>query len=300
MTAILLIIVAVLAFSSNSISLRAFQLHLDKTGSGTQRFQAIYCFIAAAAYFLMAGQEPSLDSRGYLLSILFGIFFASACLNGAACYVCGPMSLTSIITNASVMIPVLYSCIVLKESISVPQIFGCVLLLITFVLSSLSSQKDRDVNVKWIVLVLIAFLSNGVTAVLQKQYKLNAADPASNRYMALAYAVAAVIVLNAFLLERRKSARSSEGTASGKLTGAPYHLLYVLLALVAGLGSFGGNGILMSLSTLLPAPQLYPFINGGLALVVSLVSYIFFREKLTLPKLIALFTGLGSIVLLNL
>ena len=41
-------------------------------------------------------------------------------------------------------------------------------------------------------------------------------------------------------------------------------------------------------------------VNGGIGVLVAIISCTAFREKLTQPKLLAIVTGLGSIVLLNL
>ena len=45
---------------------------------------------------------------------------------------------------------------------------------------------------------------------------------------------------------------------------------------------------------------LYPCINGGLCLLLTVMSCIFFREKLTLKKSIAIALGCAAIVILNL
>ena len=56
----------------------------------------------------------------------------------------------------------------------------------------------------------------------------------------------------------------------------------------------------MSLNTSMPASVLYPMVNGGIGVIVAIVSCTIFREKLTVPKVLAILTGLGAIVLLNL
>ena len=56
----------------------------------------------------------------------------------------------------------------------------------------------------------------------------------------------------------------------------------------------------MSLSTKVPAALLYPFLNGGLCVAVSLFSIIIFREKLNLKKAITIFVGVSAVIVLNL
>lgn len=75
--------------------------------------------------------------------------------------------------------------------------------------------------------------------------------------------------------------------------------LPVILA-VSSLGSFIGNGILMSLNTSMPASILYTMANGGIGVLVAVITCTVFKEKLTVLKFLAIITGVASIVFLNL
>lgn len=149
----------------------------------------------------------------------------------------------------------------------------------------------KKVRLLWLVFALIAFFSNGVTAVLQKQSKLSAPESNGNIFMGLAYLVAASVQAITFLLK----SKSAPNTA--KFRFSP---LCAALILCAGLGSFVGNAVLLRLSTQVPAALLYPFVNGGLCITVSVFSIRIFREKLTVFKACAIAVGLASIVFLNL
>lgn len=289
-----LILVAVLTFAANGVSTRAFQVSCARSNRDTTLFQALYCLVGAVAYFTRAGFQFTLSPLHLVFALLFGLFFASASLTGAVCCLCGPMSLTSVITNSSVMLPILYSCISLREPITPPQLIGCILLLLTFSLSAFlseSSGNQRKVNLLWLILVLLAFVSNGVTAILQKQYKLGLPVGDGYDFMGVAYLTAAAVLLIASRLFKRTD-------ADAQPLRKPW--LWAVLMLFAGLGSFAGNGILLQLSTNVPASLLYPFVNGGLCVVVSICSILFFREKLTLRKALVIAVGLTSVIVLNL
>ena len=76
--------------------------------------------------------------------------------------------------------------------------------------------------------------------------------------------------------------------------------LLPFLLLASSMGSFIGNGILMSLNTRMPATILYPMVNGGIGVIVAAVSCTVFKEKLTTLKFVAILTGVASIIFLNL
>ncbi len=291
----LLIIFSVCAFAANSIAIRTFQLKCEKQRCDTYLFQSLFCLVAAAAYSVSGSLVFDLSAPQALSAASFGLFFAMAVLFSAECYICGPMSLTSVIVNSSVVIPVLYSCVVLKEGITLTQISGCILLLLTFFLSAFQRKKtaDKGVNFKWLAFVFIAFASNGITAVIQKLYKMSAPQSDGNMFMGFAYLTAAVILFLAFTVKKNE-AKTTKSVSKSALPIA------IALVLVAGLGSFIGNGVLMSLSTKVPAALLYPFINGGLCVTVSAFSIIIFREKPNIKKTITILVGLSAIIVLNL
>ncbi len=291
----LFIILSFLAFSVNSITIRTYQLKCAKTKYDTDLFQSAFCIVASVAYLISGKFLFNLNLSQLFFAVLFGVFFASAVLFSALCYTSGPMSVTSVIVNSSVIIPIVYSCVSLKESMTLFQIIGCVLLLATFVLSAAQSDEKSEskINIKWLVFVFIAFLSNGITAVIQKNYKLSAPESDGNLFMSVAYFTSAVILIISFIVNRQKNKRS-------KNLSFKFSPLTAVLILAAGLGSFVGNGILMTLSTKVPAAILYPFLNGGLCITVSIFSILFFKEKLTLKKALTILTGLSAVIVLNL
>ena len=113
-----------------------------------------------------------------------------------------------------------------------------------------------------------------------------------NAFLAIAYAISAMFYLAISLYHHK---HLNIVPSKGFLVP----LLPVLL-IASGMGSFIGNGILMSLNTRMPASILYPMVNGGIGVLLSVVSCTVFKEKLTLLKFLAITVGIASIVFLNL
>lgn len=287
---IVLALVSALSHSMGNISLRAYQTKLQKTTADLRLFQSVYIFAASVLYFLLAGCRIALDGAGLWLALAYGVDLALCFMMTAACYLCGPMSLTSIITNACVVLPILVGCIWYDETPALPQIIGFVLLGVTFLLSGLGGKGGR-IRFRWYPMVLFAFFLNGMGAVLLNIYGRTAGAASRNSYLAVGYFTAALI-LAGVLLSYPKDRRPC-----GKTVIKP---LFFLLAAVSCLGSFLGNGILMRLNTAMPATVLYPLVNGGIGVFVAAASCLIFREKLTVSRLLAIAAGLGAIVALNL
>ncbi len=286
------ILLGVVAFSLNSVCTRFFQLRFSDPKRNISLYQAMFCLFAAILFFAFGdpGELPKADT--VICGVLFGIFFFGAILASAIGFETGSMALTSVITNMSLLLPVLYSLLVLKESIDALHILGILLFLATFLLSSGMAGKE-PIRLVWLSVVFAAFLSNGLTAVIQKHYILHAEQAQGLLLMCLAYLTAALLFFGEFLLLRRRIPATAPFSCKrlGQMTG---------LAMLSGIGSFGGNLLLTYLSDKVSGAVLYPCVNGGLCLLLTVISCCFFREKLNLRKLLALLCGGLAIVVLNL
>ncbi len=290
-----LILISVLAFSANQMVTRFFQLKLQKTKHSILIYQALFCLVASAAYFGVTFFKKTGFSLNILLSaILFGLCFAFAVLFSAKCMEMGYMSLSSVIINMSLILPVMFSWIVLKEKIEKNAVIGLLLIIVTLVLSSLSEKDNSEGRIKkWLLFVIIAFVANGGSAIVQKQYISNNSSSYLMPFMGTAYAVSALIFAVCFIKKNK-----AEKLPFKEQIEKPC-LLFVL-AVISGLGSFGGNGILGFLCNRVNGGVLYPCINGGLCVVIALYSFVIFKEEFNVKKLAAIIIGLAAIVLLNL
>ena len=290
---ILLAFFSASAHSVNSVALRLYQTRLQQKPADLRLYQSLYMFLAAFGYLLCTGLQPRLDGAGLVLALCYGLDLAMTGTLVTAYYLCGPMSVTSVITNACVALPIAVGCIFYREVMTLPQILGCLLLGVTFLLSGLGGKESSSrPQKKWYLLVALAFFANGMGAVLLNIYGRVAGAGERNSFLALGYAVAAVLYL---LIHKGEAAKTGKTDIRSFLKP-----LAMVLVVLSATGGFVGNGLLMSLNTKLPASVLYPMVNGGIGVIVAVVSCTFFREKLTLQKLLAILTGLGAIVLLNL
>ena len=288
-----LIVVCVVAFSVNSLSIRLFQTKIENGKAWLSAFQALFCLIAAGVFFLF-GKGVAIRLDTVLYGILFGVLFFGAVLFTAKGFETGSMALTAIITNMSLLFPVLYSIFFQKESFTPFHAIGLLLFFCTFVLSAVQKDATRSGKRIWPVFVCAAFICNGATAVIQKHFVLSSGMAQTEPFMAIAYFCAAYLFAVYFLLSKRHRATRLEEPRFC----APLQLL--LLALAAGAGSFGGNLLLGNLSDRVNGAVLYPCVNGGLCVLVTMASCLLFSEKLNRRKGIAILTGCCAIVMLNL
>jgi len=282
------IFTAVIFFSLNGAMTRLFQLKIGKKPQAIRIYQALFCAIAALLN-LISGGAAAMSAPAFVAALAFGLLFAIASHFSAECYRCGPMSLTSLIMNLSLSIPLVYSFVVFGESVTASQIAGLALLCATFALSAFcSSDGGGKISLKWSMLVLFGFLANGFTAVIQKSDA--SVGGGGGMFLFTAYLFSA-LYFSFLYIKENKGIRGG-----GKQISSAWQFL--LASALAGAGSFVGNALLGYLSVRVNAALLYPSVNGGLALVTALISFIFFKEKLNKAKIVSIIVGVAAIILL--
>ncbi len=289
---ILLIPLAIISFALNAAVTRLVQVRFPGQKGVLRAYQALFCLTAAIVFggaqavtgASAVAETPLLPAALY--GMAFGAFFFGAVAYIARCYEIGSMSLTSIIVNLSLFIPLVYSCIAFGDAITPVRAVGVALIAVTVILAV--DQGKGGTSLKWWLAVLLAFLSNGITAVLQKSYVTGHGEGLTMLFMSIAYLTAAILFAVNALVEKRSSGAA---LAVGKV---------LPLAVLSGLGSFGGNALLGVLCTRVSGTVLYPCVNGGLCIVSAVVSFLWFHEKPTSRKLLSIAVGVAAIVLLNL
>lgn len=289
----LLIPLAVLLFSFSSIGSRLIQIIYPGKRTVLRLFQFLLCMVGSAAFLIKGGIPSALRSDTVLFGVLFGVFFACATLFGSYGTEFGPMSLTSVITNLSFLIPTVYACIADSIPMKWNLLVGFSLIVILFCVIAIPPKgaKQNRILPIWFPIVLFAFVSNGITAVIQKYYGAQHPEESLTTIMCIAYFTSALIFVGCFtFLALRKPDAVPQRTECVNA---------LWLSVLAGAGSFGGNYLLGILCNTVAGSILYPCLNGGLCILCSIISFVFFKEKIYLSKVLAMIIGVVAIVILN-
>jgi len=73
-----------------------------------------------------------------------------------------------------------------------------------------------------------------------------------------------------------------------------------LFALWAAAGCFGTNLLIIYLSGVMPASLLHPIYNGASGILITLISCLAFRERMSRKKAMVLLLGICAVIFLNL
>lgn len=197
----------------------------------------------------------------------------------------GKFGLSSIITNLSFFIPVLVSILIYKEKPTLIIYISFVLIILTFyLLTETSSDADIKKRIKaWIILVIISMVTSGITDTGPKLIEELNLSGIMFSYLSYMYFFALIPMLS-ICIKRKKYPGRKEW-----LIGF-------------GLGSFSLMTMVFLVLSLkfIPGTIAYPLVLILVNIIVVLVSFFVWKEKLKLKQIFGVCTGIIAAVLLNL
>ena len=289
----LLLILSGAIASVSGLSIRSFQLYIQKHPLQMPFYQVLSMGIGSIIYLILANFTLPTSQDALLLALCFGMCLATSSIGYTEALHNGPFSLTGIINSCNVLIPILVGCIFFREKLQLPHLIGILLLLCTFILPSLGTNGEKkEIRPIWYLLILLSFLGNGFGAVILSAFNRLPDPGSSNSFMTVGFFFGSLFVLIYVLV--------CKATRPGSVMKLPLSWLLVGLLAASALCVFGCNSLLIRLAAVYPSSMLFPVYNGVNAVLSSLASCLFFRESIDRKKFITIILGVGAVVLLNL
>lgn len=224
--------------------------------------------------------------------VLYGMIFGSLTVLFQLCYVkamsCGNVSLTVLIVNLSMIIPIAFSIIVYKEQLSPLRFSGILLAFISLALN-LTKTEEASTSKNWLWISLLASTANGSLAVCQQIFGKTQWGSLTKEFVAWSYITAAVVSLVLFFILKSKG----------------FSISFKLKPIVFIIGS--AVGIILSvfqvvntraISTI-DSTLLFPAYNGGTLILSSITGVLFLKDKLKRNQAISIVIGIIAIVIMN-
>ena len=173
---------------------------------------------------------------------------------------CGNVSLTVLIVNLSMIIPILVSVFCYGERLSVLRFFGILLTVFALFLSIDSRVEKRNFR-KWFCLSILSSLFSGGLAVCQKIFSKTEWHTHSKPFVVCGYAVATIISILIYIIFKCKG------------TGISYKVNIKVIGYAASIGILLGTfQILNTIAiTIIDGTLIFPAYYGG-ALILSYLS----------------------------
>lgn len=284
----LLLIVTIVAAAANSML-----LHKIPKGHSILTFNLICSFVWVVLLFITNGFEVSFTKNTILFGCLYGgiqmlfLLFKSLAMNT------GPVSVTTIIGNCSLVLSTVVSIIVWREAVSYLQIIGICVLVAAFFLCTHIKGSTRATRM-WIIYCVLFFVCSAGVGITFKAFSKSEPDGAATGDMMLIAAFVMLIFLSAASLASYARKRRSGGAVPSKWKWST-----VLIALLCGVLSCGYNRLNITLSGILPGAVFYPCFNGGVCFLSTLLGILIFKERLSKIQTAGLAIGLCAVVIIG-
>lgn len=249
-------------------------------------------FLVAAVFFspfLLGGSIEWLTLiQGIImgvLSVIFQFFYICA-------FSKGKITLTVIINNFSMLLPIGVSYYMFNEPLGFMKIIGILLALVSLVLVTAKGKNEtiskKSDNILWLIFMVLVFLSNGFISINQKIYSKTVPKLQVFAFVAIAYIsatiISAVILIVMRLLNNQKISKlNSKMLISGASAG-------VIIGVFQCLNTYAAS--------IIDGAVLYSSYNCATSILSAAVGRVLFKERLSQKQFIGVIIGILSIMFL--
>ncbi len=278
-----------LAFASSSSILGGFY---SRKNSDCSCAASLYNFLTLASAFtlwLIAFlTDMSFEVGVFIYAVLFAGFYTLCMIGLINALKTGPVSLTSLILQLSLIAVTVWGFIFWDESITPAVVMGLFFIAVSLWLCLYSRKNSEEkINKKWILFVLMAFIGNAGCSIVQRTQQTVYKGEHGKMLMVLAVAFSVIVCMVIFLLSDKKGAKTA-------IKRSWY------LPVLSGSGNALLNLLVMRLAISSLSPTLiYPVLAIGALCISMLFSLLIFKEKLTWQQWVGIAVGTAGIGILS-
>lgn len=293
----ILLAIATVCSSMLNICVRIYGEKCRKTVAGTFLYSGLYFLLAIpiAAVFLKAFTAPELLT--ILLAPLFGILYTVRMYMFYKGTQAGPLTLTTLFVNISLILPLLFSVIFLGERLTAIKIIGLLIIIFIIFMSSRGGFNNEKISKKWLLYAVTLFFSNGIMSIIQKyhQFVLPKIDVGSFVTIGYVFASLSSFILFLFII-RTKEHKTETETDKSNVKNIK---IFIILAAFSSLCTVFSTGLYTVVSSAIPSYILFPATNCGIMIISTIFAVFMFKERLNKIKVLSMLLGIIAIVLLT-
>ena len=192
----------------------------------------------------------------------------------------------------AVIVPLILCNILFDEAIKPLQWLGFIMLIIAaYIMCSYNNSIKEKITMRSFLLMLVCGLSNGVSSFAQKWFTYKSVRASAAVFNFYTYVISAIILLTCFIIVSRNENKSNLLSPLKHIYG-----YVIVMAVCLFLNSF----FMTKSAEYLDSVKTYPLSQGGALILSTLMSVIFFKEKITVKCVIGLVITFASLLIINL
>lgn len=284
-TAVLLVITIVTS-SLTGITKNMFSKSVTQSGMGTWFYTLFQSVACAVLIPILSGGFGTISTYSVLMGILFGAVCCGQVITLMKAIPLGPFSYTMLLLSLSTLIPTL-SGPLFGETITISQGFGILLMVVCIIFSSDKKKEDenRKANAKWLFWCMVSTVLNGLIGILQKVHQASVHKDELQIFLFASFVFSVVLCGVMVAVEKKKSPVKEPLPLSAK---------GILIPLLGGITLSFPHVINLHLAGVMPAAVMFPLVNVCPLMLTTLITAVFFRERLSVRRWIGFAIGIVS------
>lgn len=278
--------ISVLAASFNSVLLNKSGVHKKDEIFKFNFLNAIVWYIILA---VINKGKIHINAQVLLWGVVYGLTQALFILSKTGAMSSGPVAVTTLVGNSSLLISVLASLVIWREKVTITDVVGLALLLIAIALCTYK-RTESTYQRKWKYYVVFFLVFAASVGVVFKAFGKSGGLNFCGDMMIVSAIVMIVFYLGAMLIVGRKE---------NKTTHRQRTYGFIAYALFCGVLSCLYNRLNIFLSGSMDAIIFFPAFNGGVVLLSTLLSLWICKEKLEKRQAIGIALGIIAIALIG-
>lgn len=252
---------------------------------------------------LISGNGFGLGATGVLISLCSGVMLSVSGYCGIMCLKTGTVSVSSIFSTAGILIPIIAG-VFFGIPVSAVQ---CVGLALFFVSAFLLIRDSRNTTGKFTAgaffLLVGCLFAEGLTMLSQQAFTKYVPDGSVSAFSFITFCIAALSNLIMFAFFRNKKipvpGEEKPDPPAAPAQSVKFSRRLIISGFALAVAVFVINQFATLSTALVPPVILFTFINGGGAVISTVVAAIMYKEKLTPQKIAGVAVGIASLVIVK-
>lgn len=280
----LILALIVAGVSVQSVCKKAYS---NKVAGGVFSFTGASVLFAMIVFLFTSNGKLDFSVDLIWYSIAFAVVYCTSSLCSLMAIKTGSLSLTSLFTQYSLLIPTFFGIIAYNEETGPMLYTGIALLVVSLWIINYVRGEEKHFSVKWILFIFLAFVGNGMCSVVQNIQQHAFDQNGKSEFMIIALAIVAVwmFVLGVITEKKEMGTNLRKGFWMYAVCGIANGVVNYLVLYLYGIK--------------FPASVSQPVISAGGIILTGLISIFVYKEKLTRNQLIGMLLGTVAIVVLN-
>lgn len=285
------LVASVFFIASSSIFGSYYNRRNEDKKDPTPLFNVLLAAVALVGWWILYAFDFSINPGSLLYAALFAIGYALADIGIILALATGPVSLTSLLFQLSLIGATIWGFIFWGEKPTPLTFLGLALVTAAIALCLLSPAKQgsdkKPITLKWVFFALMAFFGNMICSISQRTHQMVFDGEHGSMMMAFAMIFSLIVFIVVYFVGDRSDTRAiiKQSWAFPVAAGACNMLLNLFV-------------ILLATTTLAPS-LVYPVISIGGIMITALFSALVLKEKLYIWQWCGIAVGAAAIVALS-